>query len=487
MANDVPEGERSRLMVAARHRHHVLVAGGGVAALEAVLALRALASDHVSITLLTPSAELLYRPVTVAEAFGRGEARTFRIDEILADQAVEHVHDSLERVQSLSRTVLTGTGDELSYDSLVIAVGARQTPVLPGALAFGGRADVPALRQIVDELVAGTARSVAFTLGSAQEWPMPLYELALLTADHLREHGSPARVTLVTPEERPLALFGPQADETISLMLAALGITVRCSAMPAFVRLHELVLAGGGAVSADRVVTLPALRGPHLAGVPADDHGFIPVDAHGRVLGTPGVHAVGDVTTFPLKQGGLAAQQADAVAEQIAHDAGAPVTPRRFSPVLRGLLITAGAPVYLRAEPQRLARRSSVAINDRWPAVRAMTEGASIASDQALWWPPAKIAGRYLAPHLATAHALTFTAQPLEDRRPSPGPALTEHEFADAVELALMLADGDAEWGDYAAALASLDAAQALQGALPPEYEAKRRLWLAELRSRSSE
>ncbi|HZE06721.1 MAG TPA: hypothetical protein VE127_15940, partial [Solirubrobacteraceae bacterium] len=172
--------------------------------------------------------------------------------------------------------------------------------------------------------------------------------------------------------------------------------------------------------------------------------------------------------------------------EQIAHDAGAPVTPHRFSPVLRGLLITSGAPLYLRAEPQRLGRRSSVAIDDRWPAAHALNEAASIASDQALWWPPAKIAGRYLAPHLATAHPLTFSAQPLEDRRPAPGPALAGDDFAAAVELALMLADGDAEWGDYAAALASLDAAQALQGALPPEYEAKRRLWLAELRSRGS-
>ncbi|HZE06309.1 MAG TPA: FAD-dependent oxidoreductase, partial [Solirubrobacteraceae bacterium] len=276
MAANVPEGERSRLTVAGRRRHHVIVAGGGVAALEAVLALRELGSDHVSITLLAPGGELLYRPVTVAEAFGRGEARTFQIDEILYDQGVDHVHDSLERVQSLSRTVLTGTGDELAYDSLVIAVGARQTPVLPGALAFGGRADVPALRQILDDLLAGSARSVAFTLASPQEWPMPIYELALLTADHLREYGSPAHVTLVTPEERPLALFGPEADRTISSMLSILGVTVRCSAMPAFVRLHELVLAGGGIVSADRVVTLPGVRGPHIAGVASDDHGFIP-------------------------------------------------------------------------------------------------------------------------------------------------------------------------------------------------------------------
>jgi sulfide:quinone oxidoreductase len=481
MAGDV---ETSTVRVVHNRRHRVIVAGGGVAAMEGALALRALGGDHVSLALLTPGAELLYRPVTVAEAFGRGQAHTFKIDEILLDQGVERIRDSLALVDAPERTLLTGSGERLDYDSLLIATGARQLATLPGALTFGGRDDVPAMRELVDELTSGAARSVAFTLGSAQDWPVPLYELALLTAAHLREHGSRARVTLVTPEERPLSLFGPAADEAILPMLTSLGIVLRGSSRPAYVRRGELVLAGGGGVAADRVVTLPGLAGPRIPGLPADEHGFIPVDAHGRVRGAPDVLAAGDVTTFPLKQGGLAAQQADAAAAQIAHDAGAPVTPDRFSPVLRGLLITAGAPVYLRAEPQRLDRRSSVAIDDRRPGggIRGPS-GASIASDQALWWPPAKIAGRYLAPHLATARPLTLATQSLEDRRPVPGPGLGADEFADAVELALLLADGDAGWGDYAAALASLDAAEALAGALPPEYEAKRTLWLREWRA----
>jgi sulfide:quinone oxidoreductase len=251
--------------------------------------------------------------------------------------------------------------------------------------------------------------------------------------------------------------------------------------MPSSVKEHELVLAGGGTIRVDRVVTMPELSGPHIGGLPADEHGFIPIDSHGRVSGIPGVYAAGDVTAFPLKQGGLATQQADAVAEVIAAKAGARITPRRFHPVLRGLLITSGAPVYLRCEPQRLERRTTVAINARRPA--HVQVGASVASDQALWWPPAKIAGRYLAPYLATARPAALTAEPLTDRGPVAGPPLEDDEFADAVELALLLADGDADWGDYHSALAALDAAEALQGALPPEYETKRRIWLSELES----
>jgi hypothetical protein len=45
--------------------------------------------------------------------------------------------------------------------------------------------------------------------------------------------------------------------------------------------------------------------------------------------------------------------------------------------------------------------------------------------------------------------------------------------------LLLLLADCDARWGDYGAALNAPDAAGALQGALPSQYEAKRREWRA--------
>ena len=52
------------------------------------------------------------------------------------------------------------------------------------------------------------------------------------------------------------------------------------------------------------------------------------------------VFAAGDIANFPIKQGGLAAQQADAAAEAIAAEAGAQVDPQPFKPVLRGILLT---------------------------------------------------------------------------------------------------------------------------------------------------
>jgi sulfide:quinone oxidoreductase len=461
-----------------QERLHVVIAGGGVAAVEALLALHALAGSRVELTVVSPQKELLYRPVTVAEAFGRGEARAYDLAEIVEAHGGRMVPGSLAEVDADGHVAITEAAQRLRFDALVIATGAIARDPLPGALIFRGRAEVPALRSILEELVGGEAGSIAFVAPSARMWTLPIYELALMTAAHLREHGADsAKVWLVTPEQEPLELFGPAAADAIKPLLDARGIFLRTSVLPARRRGRALEFAGAGDVYADRVVALPLLEGPGLSGLPCDEAGFIPVDRHGRVRGVGDVYAAGDVTAFPLKQGGLATQQADAVAEAIAAELGVPISPGRFSPVLRGLLITGGAPLYLRSEPQRLPREASVAIDAT--ARPRLSRAASSATGQPLWWPPAKIAGRYLGPYLATARPRPLTSELLTDRCALPGPPPSDAEQQDALELALLLADCDARWGDYGSALQALDAAEALEGTLPPEYEARRREWRA--------
>ena len=460
-----------------RNPVRVVIAGGGVAALETLLALRALAGHLVNVTILSPAKEFAYRPVTVAEAFDRAQARVYDLAEIVTDQGAELVHDGLARVVPAERMAISHSGKEIPFDALVIATGALQREWLAGALTFRGRTDVLALRELLGDLVAGRARSVALAVPSERVWALPLYELALLTASHLRERGVDKAVTVVTPEDEPLELFGPAAATALQPLLAARGVTLRTCSRPAVLRGRALVLVGGAEIIVDRVITLPRLEGPRLPGLPHDRDGFVPADAYGRVTGLEDIYAAGDVTAFPLKQGGLAAQQADAVASAIAARAGAIDAPEPFEPVLRGLLLTEGAPLYLRAEPRELRRDSTVAIEA--PTRRRERRDTSAAAGQALWWPPAKIAGRYLGPYLATARPVPLNAGLLSDRVAVPGPPVSDTEYRDALELALLLADSDARWGDYASALNALDAAEALEGALPPEYEAKRREWRA--------
>ncbi len=137
--------------------------------------------------------------------------------------------------------------------------------------------------------------------------------------------------------------------------------------------------AEGGGLAADAVVASPRFRGRDIDGLPQDEKGFVATDEFGRITGLCDVFAAGDLTQASIKQGGVAAQQADAVASAIAAELGAPVRPTPARPVLRGLLLTGSVPQFLRSEPGA---------------------GSEITS-QPLWWPPAKLVGRYLSPFLA--------------------------------------------------------------------------------------
>jgi sulfide:quinone oxidoreductase len=371
-----------------------LIAGAGVAGLEALLALRDLAEGRVRIALIAPEGEFDYRPLAVAEPFEAGDGHGFDLADLLADLGAEHVQDSLVGVDPERRLALTRAGRELSYDVLVLACGARAREVLPGALTFRGGETRATFRALLDEATAGRIRSVAFTVPGGPGWQLPLYELALMTRAYAEAGGaSELGLALVTPEQEPLAIFGRPASEAIRSLLAQSRIELVTGVYPVEVERGALVTTAGGRLAADRVVTLPRLEGPRIDGVPHDADGFVPVDAHGAVHGLAGLYAAGDVTQHAIKQGGLAAQQADAVAEVIAAQAGADVRPRPFRPVLRGLLLTGGAPRFLRAE------------------VAGGRGETSREAAEPLWWPPSKIAGRYLGPFLA-ARAGTAGAPP---------------------------------------------------------------------------
>ena len=61
---------------------HVLIAGAGVAALEAALALKTLAEERVDIGSSAPDVDFRYRPMSVAAPFGKGRALRARLVEL---------------------------------------------------------------------------------------------------------------------------------------------------------------------------------------------------------------------------------------------------------------------------------------------------------------------------------------------------------------------------------------------------------------------
>jgi sulfide:quinone oxidoreductase len=375
----------------------VLVAGGGVAALETALALRALAPDLVEIELLSPELHFFYRPLAVAEPFGAGLVHRWELDDLARAAGVSFFPGELAAVDADEHLAVLSTGLHIRYGALVLATGARPRVAVPGALTFRGPADVERMERLLGELVRSEARRVVFAVPTGVVWPLPLYELALLTARELEAKRVSASLVIATSEPSPLALFGAAASRAVESALAERGIEVLTSTYPVEHAEGLLTCVRADPLEADRVVALPRLRGPELGGIPQDNNGFVPTDEHGRVRGLSDVYAAGDVTTFPIKQGGLAAQQADAVAETIAAAAGAALLPTPFRPVLRALLLTGATPAFLRVE------------------LAGGRGETSTAAEEALWWPPGKIVGRYLAPFLAELGVLEIAPEPDED------------------------------------------------------------------------
>src|SRR4051812_36232851 len=130
----------------------VVIAGGGVAALETLLALRVLAGRRTDITLVAPERDFILRPATVGEPFDLAEARRMALADIAADQDAELVHATLARVDVPRHVIETREGDRVAYDVLVVATGAVATEPLAGAVTFTGRPDVSAVRSILEDL-----------------------------------------------------------------------------------------------------------------------------------------------------------------------------------------------------------------------------------------------------------------------------------------------------------------------------------------------
>jgi sulfide:quinone oxidoreductase len=326
----------------------VLIAGGGVAGLEAALALRDLAGDRVAVEICSPREDFVYRPFAVGEPYGHSRPMRYGLAPLAAACGAELRLESVGAVDAEQRRAVTHDGERLDYDYLVLAPGSRMLWSVPGTVPFWGVPEEGAVYEVTRGIRDGSLRTVVFTLPGVNNWALPVYELALLAGRERRAAGNDGqRLLVVTPEEAPLGLFGRRAGEEVGAFLRAEGIEVLTGAHPIAFEGGQLRVAPGDEIAADAVVSLPRLEGRQIDGVPHDEDGFVPVDEHGWVRGLERVLAVGDVTSFPVKQGGISSQQADAAAEAIAVAVGAQAEARPFEPVLRGVLWTGGKPRYV--------------------------------------------------------------------------------------------------------------------------------------------
>ncbi|MGD0197342.1 MAG: FAD/NAD(P)-binding oxidoreductase [Solirubrobacteraceae bacterium] len=364
----------------------VVIAGGGVAALEGALALRELAGERVALRLLAPNATFGYRPLSVREPFAYARAERYLVADVAQAVGAELTVDEFAYVDADQHVVHTAGGDELHYDALLLALGARVKEPFAHVATLDDRHMDDVLHGIVQDIEEGYVRSVAFVAPARMGWPLPLYELALMAAARAHDMGVKVELTVVTPEPGPVSLFGSEVSDAVASLLDEAGIGLITGVQAQVPDRGEIVMTPGArTLKASRIIALPELFGPAVRGLPGGEHGFIPVDRDYRVRGVEGVWAAGDAIDFELKFGGLAAQQADAAAASIAALAGAQVPAQEGPPEIHAVLLTGREPRYLSA---------------RFTGNRGF---AGELTTEPTWDRVAKITARYLNPYLDAA------------------------------------------------------------------------------------
>lgn len=368
----------SRPEVSVRDTYHVAIAGGGVAALEAALALRDLAGRRVALTIVSPSTEFVYRPFAVVRPFQAKPTYRIELAQIAGDVAAEVVLDAAVGVDPKRRRLLLSAGEPLAYDALLIAVGARAEATLSGGtITPWDWGSGHAFRAMLDAVRNGRAKSVTFVVPVGTVWALPLYELALLTSVFVTEEAiKDVSLTLVTVEKAPLEVFGAEASAKVRALLAERGIALVLESETLGVENGLVRTSSGASIPSDATIAVPVIRAHSFSGVPTDKAGFIVVDDECRVGVDGNVFAAGDCTNLPFKQGGVAAQQADTAAAGIAALFGAAIAPAPLRPRLRALLLTGDTPLRLG---------------------EAVEEGGRAPE------PAEKIEARYLGPYLRSA------------------------------------------------------------------------------------
>ena len=360
----------------------VVVAGGGVAALEAVLALGELAPGAIELTLVAPDESFYYRPASTARPFSLHPRRALALTDVAEAAGARLVGDSVALVDDAEDRLVTHDGDVVEFDALLLAVGADWRPGLAAGLAWSRDERATSdWAQLLTDLAQGVVSTLGFVVPRRAGWPVDAYELALIASAAAVQSGREAVITVITAEAGPLDAFGPAVGQTVAAALARAGIELLTSVEVDGTRQSEGVaadLSTGRRMVFDRLVSVPVAAGRAIGGVAHDAYGQAIVEPDGRVRGSERVWAAGDATSLVVKHALLAVGQAGAAAEAIAASIGVGGTPTRYRPRLRGIIVD---PSHWLDQP--------VWVHPDEPLTHC------------LWWPPGRVTGPRLAPFIA--------------------------------------------------------------------------------------
>ncbi len=387
----------------------VCVVGAGTAGLEGLFSAREALGVEAQLRLVAPDSEFRYRPMDARALFRPAQERGVAIAELAAQAGADWVADRAVAVSEADREVLTRDGDTVGFDYLLLALGGRSRRALRQGHVWERGSDPGFLDETIAGIAAGELGSVAIVVPRGARWSLPAYELALVLA--WTAAATDAQVTLITAEEHPLAALGPAVTDTVTRELEAAGVKTITGVEPIDRPRHDpeppepshlvlvpeqpadltgslvgrpsdparVGLGAGSQAEFDRLISLPTVDGPYLAGVATDAAGFIEVDDGLRVCGCERVWAAGSCIAAALEHSALAAGQADAAIAAIAGVAGVSPADASGAPELTGMLLTGQREQWLDENPPET----------RQPSTRC------------LWWPPGRAVGRTLAKQIA--------------------------------------------------------------------------------------
>ena len=322
-------------------RPTVVILGGGFAGLRTLFRLRHLA-ESVEIILVDSRSTSLARPALPEVAFAGKDVRHARFDLAgpVTRSGARLVTQSVERVEAAERRLVLDNGDVVSYDFLMLALGAHKDyDAIPGFREFGyslcDDTEAPRLAAALaafrgGPIVVGSARSAWGTRVDAPELAAPcegpVAEIMFMLDHHLRRVGlretSPIRVF------SPGAIFfedvGPRVHEDLGPLIDRQGIEVTTGLTLASLSKGEVEFDGGTRWASALTIVLPPYRGNDVVtrspGL-GDEKGFIPTDTSMRHLDFDGVYAAGDANALSMpKLGHIAVLQADVAASSMLHD-----------------------------------------------------------------------------------------------------------------------------------------------------------------------
>ena len=305
----------------------VLVLGAGTGGLVAA---NLLAAYGYRVTLVERSEYHLFQPGMLWIAFkGHGPGRYMRRVEDLVRPGVELVRGEVRKVDLGERLVELADGRRLSYDYLVIALGARlDYDAIPGHKRllesygdfYAGAEHAGRLWESFSRLRRG--RLVVAVADPLYKCPPAPHKAVLLAADTVRERGLRGEVEVVLAVPYPHVYPSSVIAEILEPKLEEAGVEYHTffTVESIDVESRRIYSLEGDELEYDVAAIIPVHKGPEVEVEPGEvlgEDGFISVDKHTlQVKGYDDAYAVGDCNDTPTSKTGVTAHLG---AEVVAH------------------------------------------------------------------------------------------------------------------------------------------------------------------------